>query len=86
MQDIFNLLVRSRVVVADFSDRNANVMYEAGIAHTLGREVVPLCQHPTDVPFYLRQHRYLRYHPNDEGLQVMREALADRLRTLFARK
>ena len=33
IQDVFNLLFRSYIVVVDFSGRNANVMYETGIAH-----------------------------------------------------
>ncbi|MBB2822422.1 UNVERIFIED_ORG: hypothetical protein GGD59_005709 [Rhizobium esperanzae] len=34
IQDIFALIVRSRIVVCDFSTKNPNVFYEAGIAHT----------------------------------------------------
>jgi hypothetical protein len=41
IQDVFSLLYRSRAVICDFSGRNANVFYEAGIAHTLGRDVIP---------------------------------------------
>lgn len=40
MQDVVSLIDRSRIVVCDCSGRNPNVFYEAGIAHTLGREVI----------------------------------------------
>lgn len=84
IQDIFNLLYRSAIVVVDFTGRNPNVMYETGIAHTLGRQVVPITQSMHDVPFDLRHHRVLKYLPNGEGLTAMQAALADRLRTLMS--
>lgn len=34
MQDIVNLIARSRVVISDLSGKNPNVFYETGIAHT----------------------------------------------------
>lgn len=82
IQDVFELLYTSSIVVVDFSGRNPNVMYETGIAHTLGRTVVPIAQSLDDVPFDLRHHRVLKYLPNSEGLTAMRHVLADRLRTL----
>ncbi len=84
IQDIFNLLVRSSIVVVDFSTRNPNVMYETGIAHTLGRPVVPISQSVDDVPFDLRHHRFLKYLPNGEGLAALESTLAERLKTLSA--
>jgi hypothetical protein len=85
IQDVFNLLVRSSIVVVDFSGRNSNVMYETGIAHTLGRPVIPISQSLDDVPFDLRHHRVLKYLPNAEGLVSMQAILADRLKTLSLR-
>lgn len=85
IQDIFNLLFRSSIVVVDFSGKNPNVMYETGIAHTLGRPVVPLAQSISDVPFDLRHHRVLTYLPNGEGLAEMRNILSKRLKTLAAK-
>lgn len=82
VQDIFTLLFRSHIVVADFSGRNPNVMYETGIAHTLGRPVIPMSQSLDNVPFDLRHHRVLKYLPNTEGLASMRATLTERLRTL----
>jgi hypothetical protein len=42
IQDIFEFFCVSFVVVVDFSGRNGNVMYETGIAHILGKHVVPI--------------------------------------------
>lgn len=82
IQDVFSLIWRSRIVVVDFTRRNPNVFYETGIAHTLGKPVVPIAQNEDDVPFDLRHHRFVRYLNNGEGLQNLIQKLASRLRTL----
>jgi hypothetical protein len=79
VQDIFNLLFRAQVVVVDFTGRNPNVMYETGIAHTLGKHVVPISQALEDVPFDMRHHRVLKYLPNAEGLDTFSRQLAKKL-------
>jgi hypothetical protein len=82
IQDIFGLIFRSQIVVCDFSGKNPNVFYEAGIAHTLGKTVIPITQADTDIPFDLRHHRYLRYLNNDEGRTVLRAELGRRMVSL----
>ena len=80
IQDIFNLIFRSHIVVVDFTGKNPNVMYETGIAHTLGKQVIPLSQSMEDVPFDISHHRVLKYLPNGEGIKAMVGPLAQRLR------
>lgn len=82
IQDIFSLIFRSRVVVCDFTGKNPNVFYEAGIAHTLGKIVIPLTQSAGDIPFDVQHHRYLHYLNNDEGRMDMERELHRRLTTL----
>lgn len=82
IQDIVNLIYRSAVVIVDFSSRNPNMMYETGIAHTLGRPVVPISQSFDDIPFDLVHHRTLNYFPNKEGLEEMTEKLKRRLKKI----
>ncbi len=84
IQDVFSLIYRSRAVICDFSNKNPNVFYEAGIAHTLGREVIPIVQNPEDIPFDLRHHRYIRYLPNNEGLESLKREVASRIKTLLS--
>jgi AbiJ N-terminal domain 5 len=79
IQDIFRLIFTSRVVISDFSGRNPNVMYETGIAHTLGKTVIPITRDGKDIPFDLIHHRYLTYLPNGEGLAALRESLKGKL-------
>jgi hypothetical protein len=80
IQDIFNLIFRAHVVVVDFTGKNPNVMYETGIAHTLGKHVVPISQSLNDVPFDMAHHRILKYLPNGEGIEVMVTKLTEKLR------
>jgi AbiJ N-terminal domain 5 len=84
IQDIFNLIFRAHVVVVDFTGKNPNVMYETGIAHTLGKHVVPISQSLDDVPFDMAHHRILKYLPNSEGIDDMVSKLVARLRHVSA--
>lgn len=86
IQDVFSLIFRSYIVVCDFSGRNPNVFYEAGIAHTLGKHVVPITQTLEHIPFDLRHHRAAVYLNNGEGLQSLQGDLVDRFRILVARQ
>jgi len=61
--------------LCDCTGRNPNVFYEAGIAHTLGREVILITQNEQDIPFDLRHRRYIRYLDNVEGRDVLTVAL-----------
>ncbi len=83
IQDIFSLIFESYIVVCDFSDRNENVFYEAGIAHTLGKHVVPITQSADDIPFDLRHHRYAKYLNNSEGRAALAANLTERFTVLL---
>ena len=83
IQDVFSLIYRSAVVICDFSGSNSNVYYEAGIAHTLGRPIVPLTQVQEHVTFDLRHHRFIQYLNNNQGLRALKPKLESRLRRLF---
>ncbi|WP_244651166.1 hypothetical protein [Rhizobium sp. CFBP 8762] len=83
IQDVVSLIDRARVVVCDLSNRNPNVLYEAGIAHTLGREVIIIAQTEHDVPFDLRYLRHIRYLNNSEGLAALTVAIQDRVQTII---
>ncbi|ERY77898.1 hypothetical protein PALA51_02309 [Pseudomonas aeruginosa] len=83
IQDIVSLIDRSRVVICDCTNRNPNVFYEIGIAHTLGREVILITQNANDIPFDLRHLRYVPYLNNAEGRQVLGQTLERRLEVII---
>jgi hypothetical protein len=84
IQDIFDLIYTSRLVIVDFTGRNPNVMYETGIAHTLGKSVIPIVQSSADVPFDTQHIRYLKYLANGEGLKTLSQKLTLRMNTILS--
>ena len=82
-QDIFDLIYCARIIIVDFSDRNPNVMYETGIAHTLGKTVIPITQNLSDIPSDLLHHRALKYLANDEGYRNLSNELYKRIKTIM---
>lgn len=83
IQDIFDLIFCSKVVIVDFTGKNPNVMYETGIAHTLGKTVIPITQSLDDIPSDLGHHRALKYYPNEEGLRNLSNELYKRLNVIY---
>ncbi|SMN16189.1 hypothetical protein CRYPD_905 [uncultured Candidatus Thioglobus sp.] len=82
IQDVVNIIARARVVICDCSGKNPNVFYEAGIAHTLGKEVILIAQSKDDIPFDLRHLRCIFYLPNTEGLEALSQSLQTKLRSI----
>lgn len=83
MQDIFDLIFCAKVIVVDFTGRNPNVMYETGIAHTLGKTVIPITQSIDDIPSDLGHHRALKYLPNEQGYRDLSNDLYKRLKVVM---
>lgn len=85
IDDIMNLIRTACIVIVDFSGKNPNVMYETGVAHALGKEVIPVSQSIDDVPFDVRHHRVLTYENNEAGRESLRNRLSNRIRTILER-
>lgn len=83
MQDAFNLVFHSRVVVVDMSGKDANVMYKTGIAHTLAKHVIPISQSLDDVPYDLIR-RAIKYTSDADGLLGLQSRLEAMLRRIAA--
>lgn len=85
IQDVVKLIASARVVICDLTGKNANVFYEAGIAHAPGQDVILIAQHETDIPFDPRHIRCVKYLNNDEGQRVLAESVGKRLQSLVSR-
>lgn len=83
MQDVVDIIAKARIVICDCSGKNPNVFYEAGIAHTLGKEVILLTQADDDIPFDLRHLRYIKYLWNNEGLENLHNAVQERVKSIM---
>lgn len=65
--DIHRMIQTSHVIIADITSRNANVFYELGIAHAIGKKVVLMSQSTKDIPFDLLRFRHILYEDNSDG-------------------
>jgi hypothetical protein len=82
IEDIWEYISRSRLIVADVTGRNPNVFYELGIAHTVGKDVIILTQNEDDVPFDLRHLRYFVYSDNEKGWRLLKHNLTNAARAV----
>jgi len=85
IQDVVKLISTARFVICDLTSKNANVFYETGVAHTIGKDVILIAQHESDVPFDLRHVRHIRYLSNDQGRIELTEKVTKRLEALVAK-
>lgn len=83
LDDIVGLLWRARIVITDYTSHNANVFYETGIAHTLGRQCIPITQPHDEIPFDLTHIRTLKYETTEIGMKQLRLDLGQRIRTIM---
>jgi hypothetical protein len=83
MADIWNAIWFSRAIIADCTTRNANVFYEIGVAHAVGRPVVLITQKDEDVPFDLRSVRYIRYEFTPRGMAEFESRLSSTLEAIL---
>jgi nucleoside 2-deoxyribosyltransferase len=80
IEDIWESINSSQVIIADVTGRNPNVMYEIGMAHTVGRPVVIITQSIQDVPFDLKHYRCIVYEHTPRGCKLLEEKLEGTLR------
>ena len=85
IQDIWKSLCEARFVIADLTGFNANVLYELGIAHTLGKEIILIYQRGSDVkfPFDLTHIRRIEYENNAIGGRALETELRATLRAII---
>ncbi|MDP2691093.1 MAG: hypothetical protein Q8O95_01650 [bacterium] len=78
LNDIWKALCEARIVIADLTSLNPNVMYELGIAHTLGKETIMIYQKKTPepkFPFDISHIRRIEYKNSIKGKQVLESDL-----------
>lgn len=82
MENIWRGICRARVVIADLTNRNPNVFYELGIAHTIGKDVILITQNINDIPADLRHYRCITYQNSVGGYAPFERNLTNALREL----
>jgi nucleoside 2-deoxyribosyltransferase len=61
MSDIWSAMRSARVVIAELTGKNPNVLYELGLAHAAGKPVIIVTADINDVPFDLKHIRCIVY-------------------------
>jgi len=85
IQDIWKSICEARLVIADLSGLNPNVMYELGMAHTLGKETILIYQRAGDVkfPFDLAHIRRIEYDNNALGGKNLERELKETIKSVL---
>lgn len=87
IQDIWKAICEARVVIADLTDLNPNVMYELGIAHTVGKETILIYQRGGEkdpkFPFDLSHIRRIEYEDSATGGKKLEIDLSATLKSIL---
>jgi hypothetical protein len=59
MEKVWDGIFASRLVIADCTEKNPNVFYELGIAHTVGKKVVLITRSEKDIPSDIKHFDYI---------------------------
>lgn len=62
--DIWEMINSSKMMIAELTTLNANVMYELGLAHAVAKPVILISDSIDTIPFDLRGLRILTYNKN----------------------
>lgn len=80
IEDIWKSICQARVIIAELTAKNANVFYELGLSHAVGKRFILIAQDINDVPFDLRHLRCLIYADNTDGFFRLEKALIPMLK------
>lgn len=85
LKAIWRDICRSRMVVVDLTGADPLVMYELGIAHTVGKESLVLCKrgHCPKFPSKLIQANFLEYDEGEDGIVELRAKMAEALQQMM---
>ena len=86
IQDIWKAICEARIVIADLTGLNPNVMYELGIAHTVGKETILIYQRPEKnikFPFDLIHIRRIEYENTATGGKKLENDLKETMKSIL---
>jgi hypothetical protein len=85
INDIINNLSESTIVLAEISEKNANVYYELGLAHAFGKPTLLMATKGTSLPFDVGSHRTICYENTIAGRTKLQTSLRHSLMSLLGR-
>jgi len=84
MEKIWDGICAAQLVLADCTEKNPNVFYEIGIAHTVGKKVVLITRSHDDIPSDIKHLEYIIYTYDPEGVETLVDKLKTFLKSHFA--
>ncbi|NDF25729.1 MAG: hypothetical protein EB149_07085 [Thaumarchaeota archaeon] len=86
MADIWDSICKAKIIISDLTDKNPNVFYETGIAHTVGKTTILLTQNMNDVPFDLKHLRIIVYEFTPRGVVKLENDLDLMIKKLLSKE
>jgi hypothetical protein len=77
VHEIWEYISEADLIVADLTGKNANVYYEAGLAHALGKASILLAQSQEDLAFDLKHIRTVFYSDPEDLRNKLAQAIQD---------
>jgi len=71
MEKVWDGICAARLVIADCTQKNANVFYEIGLAHTVGKKVVLITRSDRDIPSDIKHFDYIPYIYDPAGVETL---------------
>jgi hypothetical protein len=78
IKEIIDYIKRAKIIIAEVSDKNPNVLYEVGYCHALGINPVLIAKKGTEIPFDLKTLSHIFY----DSIKDLEEKLTNRLEAL----
>jgi len=86
VQDIWKSICEARIIIADLSELNPNVMYELGVTHTVGKDTILLYEKSDQVkfPFDLAHIRRIEYEDGNGEIKKLEADLRATIQTILS--
>jgi len=86
IQDIWKGICEARLIIADLTNLNPNVMYELGIAHTVGKETIMIYQKNKEeikFPFDIAHIRRIEYENTATGGKKLERDIKETIKSIL---
>ena len=74
-KQVIEAIYNAKLVVANLTSRNPNVMYELALRHAIGKPVIMIVEEGTKIPSDIVMQRIISYHNDAMGTKELRDAL-----------
>jgi hypothetical protein len=81
-RDIIEGIIEADIIIADLTDKNSNVFYELGIAHSAGNKTIMTAQGIGNVPFDIASYRVILYDHTLRGCEKLKVDLDSAIKEL----